>query len=162
MSEGKRPSGLTVLAVCNLIFAAFGLLNLLVNTGFILILEGIIELPQEKFNEVMVKIQQEFADKVAGGTGISMKDLIYFSLLDEIVKSPLLLLSGIGYLKQKKFLGRTLGTFYGISALLLLACNMAIFSGLYGGFSLLAIILALYPIATLALINTTFKEDFVR
>jgi hypothetical protein len=89
--------------------------------------------------------------------------LFYFILLLLAVQAFLLIASGVGYLKQKKVLGRGLGNAYAI-----LAIVSSVVSGLVvsaeagGGFNIGTIIGLVYPVLTLALLNTTFKEDFTR
>ena len=79
-----------------------------------------------------------------------------------IVSSLLLLLSGIGYIKQKRVMGRYLGSTYGIVNIL-----NSIVSGFFfakelgGGFNLGTVIGLIYPVLTLILVNTTFREDLV-
>lgn len=69
----------------------------------------------------------------------------------------LLIVSGVGYLKQKKFLGRTLGTLYALVSLGGTALGIA--TG--GGIGLGAIVFAVYPLLTLILVNSSFKSDLV-
>ena len=89
--------------------------------------------------------------------GLSTLVLI-FSLM--AVSCILLFLSGIGYLKQKKFLGRGLGSLYGIVTIIGSVISGLIFdSELGGGFNIGTIIGLIYPVLTLILLNTTFKED---
>jgi hypothetical protein len=88
---------------------------------------------------------------------------VYISLVAvALVCGGLLIASGVGYLKLKKFLGRTLGNSfaviriaYGIAVALYLPVEIG------GGFGIGAIIGFVYPVLTLLLLNTVFKEDFV-
>ena len=98
MSNGQRPGGLTALAVFNFIFSfisLFGVLGLI----FIVTLGPQLEPAQ-------------FAAFTNMGSG-----LFYFSVVTSVVSAILLLLSGVGYLKMKKFLGRDLGNLYVVTAL---------------------------------------------
>jgi hypothetical protein len=86
--------------------------------------------------------------------------MFVFIFILTALSGTLLLLSGIGYLKQKKVMGRMLGNIYGV-----LSIFGGIVSGLMfrtelgGGFNIGTIIGLIYPILTLILINTTFKDD---
>jgi len=75
----------------------------------------------------------------------------------------LLIASGVGYLKQKRFLGRTLGSVYaGLSILASIVSSAMLSTELGGGFSILTIVGLIYPVLTLVLLNGTFKHDLVR
>lgn len=151
MNEEKRPGGLTALAVFNFIFSGVNLLGLLGWVVILFVIIGII--PTEQMNEIQ-KTQFEAFENL----GIPM---FIFIFVLSVVSAVLLLLSGIGYLKQKKVMGRLLGNIYA-------AINIisSIISGILitdpeigGGFSLMTIAGLIYPVLTLILINTTFKDD---
>jgi len=138
MAEGRRPGGLTALAVLNFVFAGLGLLALLA----VLALLGA-------------------ADSVSGGkleTGGVPKGAVYAALLLGIVREGILLAAGVGYLKMKKFLGRTLGNVYAILAIGDTLLGVVV---LKQGIGIGGIIGLVYPVLTLILINTTFKDDLV-
>ncbi|MHC4819584.1 MAG: hypothetical protein ACYTF8_16185, partial [Planctomycetota bacterium] len=141
--------GLTALAVINFVFGGLSVLSLLGLIAMFAILSSVPDSDaQEKMKEAWEK---------AGGVG-------FLALMVGIgvVSTGLIITSGVGYLKQKKFLGRGLGNAYA-----LLSIASSIFGGLMtpadagGGFNLLSLIGFIYPVITLILINTTFKEDFV-
>lgn len=72
----------------------------------------------------------------------------------------LLLISGIGYLKQKKFLGRILGNAYAVVGIIGgMVSGVMLPPELEGGFTIGRIIDLIYPVLTLILLNTTFKDD---
>jgi len=150
MNEGKRPGGLTALAVLNFIFSGWGLLSMAGMAVFLTLMDKI---PTEDMDEqarTQIEVMQEM--------GISILVLI---LVLSLVSCTLLLLSGIGYLKQKKFLGRTLGSAYGIITIISSIVSGLMFEAeLGGGFNIGTIIGLIYPALTLILLNTTFKEDF--
>ena len=161
MSEGKRPGGLTALAVINFVFGAFGLLGIF---GLIFILnapalmgsmrdkmerDGADEQKLEKMDREIEKVD-EALEQIGGETGV------YVQIGLSIISAFLLIASGIGYLKQKRVLGRGMGNAYGIIGVLAngaAAMMMAFNFGMLLGF--------LYPVLTLILLNTTFKDDFV-
>ncbi|MHC4352713.1 MAG: hypothetical protein ACYS0H_08340 [Planctomycetota bacterium] len=153
MNEGKRPGGLTALAVINFVLTGFNLLGVLGWTIILLMVVGII--PTDEMNTVQ-KTQMEAFEKL----GISV---FIFIFVLSIVSSVLLLVSGIGYLKQKKFMGRMIGNIYAIVAILSSVLSGFVFASrmadLGGGFNLGTIIGLIYPLATLILLNTTFKDD---
>jgi small-conductance mechanosensitive channel len=145
MTEGKRPGGLTALAVINLILFVTSLLSL---ATFAII--G--KVPTEDMDERQ-RIQIEAFQNM--DTSVLVV-LFAFTLLTGV----LLVLSGVGYLKQKRFLGRTLGSTYAVVAIassLISAVMMP--PELEGGVNLGTLIGLIYPIVTLILINTTFRDD---
>ena len=151
MNEEKRPGGLTALAVFNFIFSGVNLLGLLGWVVILFVIIGII--PTEQMNEIQ-KTQFEAFEKL----GIPM---FIFIFVLSVVSAVLLLLSGIGYLKQKKVMGRLLGNLYAVINII-----SSIISGILitdpnigGGFNLGTILGLIYPVLTLILLNATFKED---
>jgi len=149
MTEGKRPGGLTALAVINFVFSGWGLIGLL---GLAALFAFIGKIPTDKMQETQ-KAQIE-AFQNAG------LPVFIFIFALSIITNVLLLVSGIGYLKQKKFLGRMIGNTYAVIAIV-----SAIVSGMMwpremgGSFNIGTIIGLIYPVVTLILLNTTFKED---
>ncbi|NIP27109.1 MAG: hypothetical protein GWN67_28945 [Phycisphaerae bacterium] len=149
MSEEKRPGGLTALAVINFVFSGWGLLSLLGLAAFFAFI-GVI--PTEELQEPQRSQFEAFKDM-----GVP---LFVFIFALTLISSVLLLLSGIGYLKQKKFLGRTLGNIYAIIAIVSSVVSGIMFpSELGGGFNIGSIIGLIYPVVTLILLNTTFRDD---
>jgi hypothetical protein len=151
MSEGSRPGGLTALAVFNLIFGSLSLLSFAGNMVVHLIHLRVIEV-DEGGREKMLKVIE-----VMGESAWTAQLVAY------AVCGALLLASGIGYLKQKRFLGRKVGNGYAIvsiamSALITYFMSQKLETGVTLGLALWVI----YPVLTLILLNTTFKEDFVR
>lgn len=130
-STGQRPGGLTTLAVLNFIFGAVWAIALLGTVALLgLIQQATRELPR--------------------------KELIYLSLLLGAISVALLIASGVGYLGQKRFLGKILGSVYGLLGLA--SAGLAIATTKDFGIS--DIIGLIYPVFTLVLLNTVFKEDF--
>jgi len=145
MTEGKRPGGLTALAVINFILFASSLLSL-ASFAFIP------KMSTEHMNERQKAQTEAFANMDP-----STRAILFASTL---VTGVLLLLAGIGYLRQKKFLGRILGSVYAVVAIassLIAALMMP--PDLEGGFNLSTLIGLIYPILTLILVNTTFRDD---
>jgi hypothetical protein len=136
MAAGKRPGGLTALAVLNFVFAGLGILALLA----LFALLGTVEAGAA-------------ANKVHVSTG-----LLWALILLGFVRMGIMIAAGVGYIKQKRFLGRTLGNTYAILSLLDTILSITLLSS---GFGIGTIIGLIYPILTLALLNTTFKEDLV-
>ena len=151
MNEEKRPGGLTALAVFNFIFSGVNLLGLLGWVVILFVIIGII--PTEQMNEIQ-KTQFEAFEKL-------VMPMFIFIFVLSVVSAVLLLLSGIGYLKQKKVMGRLLGNIYAVINII-----SSIISGILitdpnigGGFNLGTILGLIYPVLTLILLNATFKED---
>ena len=149
MNQEKRPGGLTALAVFNFIFFGQGFIGLFFLAG-VFALRG--KIPTDNMQEIQ-KAQIEAFQNM----GLSVFILIFVLSL---VSSVLLLLAGIGYLKQKKFLGRTIGNIYAVVSIISnVVSGMLFASELGGGFNIMTIVGLIYPVLTLILINTTFKED---
>ena len=86
------------------------------------------------------------------GAGVGMFQFILMAL-----SAALLIVSGVGYIGQKRVLGRMMGNFYGITSI----ANNGLTLANGGEFSFFIIIGLIYPVLTLILLNTTFKEDLV-
>ena len=140
MSQRKRPVGLTALAVLNLVVGGSAALFCLC------------WLAGESNALELAKAW----DDVGGG-------FFYFTMTKVIVCGGLLAASGVGYLQQKKVLGRGLGNAWAILCLLLsLVCTLAVTGEEGGGFNTNMIPDLVYALLTLVLLNTTFKHDFTR
>ena len=149
MSEGRRPGGLTALAIVSFILAGLSLLSLF---GMIALFGLMDKMPTEQMNETQ-KAQMEAVQNMGAPTLVL---IVVLTLLSGL----LLLLSGIGYLKQKKVLGRVVGNVYAISSIVGSIISGLLFkTELGGGFNVGTIIGLIFPVLTLALINTTFKDD---
>lgn len=150
MEAGKRPGGLTALAVFNFIGAA----------GLCLGAIGFMAMPRLLENAPPAPNPQQQA-QIDALTDLGTLPL-YLIAGRSLIVAILLLVSGIGYLKLKKFLGRTVGNAYAVVSIAL-AIPMVMLAppALGGGYSLAGLLNFLYPVLTLILLNTTFKEDFV-
>lgn len=149
MNQEKRPGGLTALAVINFVFFGLNILGLL---SLAATYAGLI--PTEQMTE-------EQRTPIEALQNMSLPVFISMFLLS-LAESVLLLLSGIGYLKQKKFMGWILGNLYAIVSIINNIASIFFFftsemEG--GGFRITTIIGLIYPVVTLILLNTTFKED---
>lgn len=135
--DSIRPGGLTALAVFNFVFGcldSLGLLPYVIGLGV-----------------------------VAGGNRPAGPNNPGFTSLAVIVSLGavgilLLFISGIGYLMQKKFIGRVLGSAYAVVALTNSIVTVVFVSKDLSMFNIVGFI---YPVVTIVLINTTFREDFV-
>ena len=149
MNEEKRPGGLTALAVINFIFSGWGLIGLL---GLAAFFAFIGKIPTDQMQEAQRTQIEAFQD-------LGLPVFIFIFALS-LISSVLLLLSGIGYLKQKKFLGRFIGNTYAVVTIISSVISGIMFAPeLGGGFNIGTIIGLIYPVLTLILLNTTFRED---
>lgn len=139
MSTGSsRPGGLTTLAVLNFVLSGFKGLKLLTIIAF----RG---------------LAANFADENDPNAAYAHIELLTMAL-DAIIV-VLLVVSGVGYIMQKKILGRLGGVIYGG---LEIGNTVIIFSMLpYREFGIGSMTFLVYPAVTLLLLNTTFREDFV-
>jgi hypothetical protein len=149
MADGKRPGGLTALAVLNFVFGGLGLLGLL---ALFALMKGV-ETAASAAAEGGDAAGAEVVNAVSTSAGP-----IYLALGLGLLSTILLIVAGIGYLGQKRFMGRTLGTVY---ALLAIGGSVVSLVLLKQGFGLSTIIGLVYPVLTLILLNTTFKDDLV-
>ena len=149
MNQEKRPGGLTALAVINFIFSGGGFLSLF---GFLAFFALRGKIPTDNMDEVQ-KAQ------IAALQNLGLPTLVFICVLN-ILSSVLLLMAGIGYLQQKKFLGRIVGNLYAVITIISSIITGIMFSpDLGGGFNIMTIVGLIYPVLTLILLNTTFKED---
>ena len=186
MTEGKRPGGLTALAVFNFIGSGFDILGILTILGTALF-SGVLvekmdeaharetarsanaqeepaqeEAPKENRKKTDKEREREQARAVLNAWGDLGYGVLAAWVAAMVALTILLLMSGIGYLKQKKFLGRKLGNAYAIISIVTTVLELAILPDVVvGGMTIMVVVALLYPVLTLVLLNTTFKEDFV-
>jgi hypothetical protein len=139
MSNGTRPGGLTALAVLNFVFGGLGAFGLIVIFSFISSVD-----------------QASGGQVVAESTNHPGAALAWTNLLLATATVILLIVSGVGYLGQKRVMGRTMGNLYGVCSLASSAIGI-----MAAGFGFATIIGFVYPVLTLLLINGTFKDDLV-
>jgi hypothetical protein len=152
VSEGKRPGGLTALAVINFVFGGISTLLALGLTAFAALHDRLVEKANEQGNAEAARAWQQL------GPGA-----LYSMIALTAGVAFLLIASGVGYLKQKKVLGRGLGNTYAIVSVgSSLVWILMIPHQAGGGFDMTRLIGLIYPVLTLLLINGTFKHDFVR
>lgn len=138
MAEGTRPGGLTALAVLNFVFGGIaGLFRLLALAAIGLMREN---MPPE------------------AAAKLPPNSVIYALTAVGVVSAGLLIASGVGYIKQSRTVGRMLGNAYAAFSILLSAAELSLGTNDFGIGTLLGLI---YPVLTLFLINTTFKDDLV-
>lgn len=152
MSEGKRPGGLTALAVINFVFGGFSAIGVLGMVALLALIQAASEGSEDESMREAARAWEEI------GMGV-----FYAMLALMIVNAFLLIASGVGYLKQKKVLGRGLGSVYGLLAIVSSLVTGAVVSAeAGGGFNIGTIVGLVYPVLTLVLVNTTFKHDLTR
>ena len=141
MAEGRRPGGLTALAICNFVFGGLGAFG-------ILALAALLGLADEATKAKMMESLEKIPNVA----------MLYVGVVIAIVTVGLMIVSGVGYLRQKRVLGRSLGNAYAICSL-----GNTLFSLIVIGqkFGITTIINFVYPVLTLVLLNSTFKDDLV-
>jgi hypothetical protein len=150
MESTNRPGGLTALAVLNFIIAGLGVLTALSRAAMLSMGTGSLALPPE--------LQQRVQDMLEAGRG-----WLAFSAVAGLVLAVLLVLSGIGYLQQKRVLGRMVGNAYAVVSIVASICSVLLATqGIGVGAVLLLCIKIIYPVVTLALLNSVFKGNLVR
>ena len=150
--ESKRPGGLTALAVLNFIGGGFNVLAMLGLAAMATLLDVAAANPPDEESRKALEAWQKMGSSI-----------LYVMIAFSGVSAFLLIASGVGYLKQSRFWGRMMGN---ICAALSIASScvfvFAVDKEAGGGFELQTVIWLIYPVLTLILLNTTFKEDFVR
>ena len=155
MSSEKRPGGLTALAVINFIIGGFGILGAL---GSAIAVPMLTRLPPEAAADIPPEQLAQIDAMLEIGTPVFLMLAVV-----SLISASLLIIAGIGYVKQKKFLGRTIGNAYGIFGILATLSRVFMMPAALGGgsFGLGTIIGLVYPVLTLILIDTMFKDDLV-
>lgn len=149
MSSG-RPGGLTALAVMNFIFGAFGVLQILALAAMAAAYFAAPEGTRMELKEGVEVVRQ-----------IGVPAVIAFLSLASVA-AILEVLAGFGYLRQKRFLGRVLGNAFALASITANVILVVASRGIEGmGVTLGALLGVLYPLLTLLLVNTTFREDLV-
>jgi|WetSurMetagenome_2_1015567.scaffolds.fasta_scaffold36688_4 hypothetical protein len=147
--EVKRPGGLTAMAVINFIIAGFSVIGI-IGTVFSMTMIG--NVPTNGMPEA-AKAQIEALQRIDPSVFAIMIGMNVISFL-------LLLLSGIGYLKQKKVLGRFFGNVYGFYGIIgVIISTLILPKAISGGLGVMSFIGIIYPIITLILLDTVFKND---
>ncbi len=148
MAPGRRPGGLTALAVLNFVMAAWSLLNIL-GAVAIVALGGALK-------DAAKTAEDKRAMEVLESVNMGLWALIIASGTIALV---LLIVAGVGYLKMRKW-GRSMGNLYALTAIASTVAGAFITpSELGGGLSIGTIIGLVYPTLTLIFINVTFKEE---
>ncbi len=137
-----RPGGLTALSIFNFIFGGLGGLLHLISIATIQMQHTAVE----KSYEVM------------GAEPPSM-GFMYLIETFAIVRVALLIVSGVGYLGQRKIIGRLFGNIYAVLALVAIPIEM--FKNPLG-FKSTSLLEFAYPLITLFLLNFVFRRDLVR
>jgi hypothetical protein len=136
----NRPGGLTALAVLNFVFGGIGAIASLIGYGAIAVTRELIE----KAAANGLKYE---------GQGLTMvKVAVALTALGAV----LLIVSGVGYLKQSRFSGKTLGNVYGLVSI----GGTVLTAATGGGIGVIGVVLLVYPLLTLILLNTSFKNAF--
>ncbi len=107
--------------------------------------------------------RHEAKRKIAEAWEAIGKTFVYVFAAGYLVSAFLLIASGVGYLKQSKFWGRMVGNVWTVFSIAFsLSFAFMASEKADGGFTLGTMVGLIYPVLTGILLNTTFKEDFVR
>ena len=163
----KRPGGLTALAVLNFVFGGFGIIGGLMA----LVVGGVASSSGGAFDE-FAKATREAARQAAQKSGDAeaieamnkiapvakeASTMFYILGILGLILAALLIVAGVGYLKQSKKIGYLFGNAYGVAAIIVVILQIVM---LGAGFGFTMILGLAYPVITLALLNTAFKESF--
>jgi hypothetical protein len=136
----KRPGGLTALAVLNFVFGGIGAIAAVIGYGAIAVARDAVHLAEVN------------GMKYEGQSVGMVKAWVAFTALGAL----LLIISGIGYITQSKFTGKTLGNLYGLVSI----GSTVLSAATGGGIGVIGVVLLVYPLLTLILLNTAFKSAF--
>jgi len=177
MYEGKRPGGLTALAVFNFIgvgvdtFLILGVLSMIAFGGT---LAGMAERSMRE--QAAARARDEGRDPArAELTPKEQAALAHLrsyegsnripallQLAGLVASAGLLLAAGVGYLRQRRW-GRILGNIYVIVSVASTIYETRMVPPEYGGgLQFAALRYFVYPVITLCLVNGTFREDLKR
>jgi hypothetical protein len=145
MSEGGRPGGLTAMAVINFVFAVFAFLSVF---SYVWMALG---MPMAPENSGM-REAKEMVDRVPKGAWVALAALA-------VLVTMALIVSGVGYLRQRRVAGRGWGTAYALLALVAFGVEVTFMPEKVRLVSLAGLV---YPVLTLILLHTTFRHDLVR
>jgi hypothetical protein len=175
MHEGKRPGGLTALAVFNFIGAGVDCLGLLSVLAMIVFGGELAKLAEEGFRK-QAEARAEEEGRDPAGAEITEEEKKAVAILRSYEKgahvvaqaaglavcAALLLAAGVGYLRQRRW-GRILGNLYVLaSAAASIHVMQSVPQEYGGGFKFVALLSFVYPALTLYLLNLTFREDLAR
>ncbi|MBL8750910.1 MAG: hypothetical protein JNK78_17255 [Planctomycetes bacterium] len=151
MSDGSRPGGLTALAVINFVVGAGSLVQAFGSVALLVLHAGRIEIDdaaRKQVNEVFAALGER---------------AILVQTISAFVSVPFLVVAGVGYLRQSRVWGRGVGNAYALQSLAFSGV-LSWMIGEHSGENLgLGVVLWIFfPLVTLFLLNTTFREDFVR
>jgi hypothetical protein len=173
MTEGKRPGGLTALAVFNFIFGAYDCLQVLGAAVLIVILATTVvpEESGESDETTNAEAQEDERDRQPQDPREAMAEqwrksglgihILYIKGACYLVLAFLLISSGVGFLRQSRVWGRWMGNAYAIVSIGTTGFEFSLIPEEVGRFSILAILFLIYPLLVLILLNTTFRGDFV-
>jgi hypothetical protein len=133
----------------NFVFAGLSLLNAL---GLLAVLAFSDKLAQSAATD---EDRAVFESLQSVGTGVWA-----FMLVVNVLVVALLIISGVGYLKTRMW-GRRIGSVYALLSIGDAIATVFILPAAFGGFGIQTLIALVYPVLTLILLNTTFKDDFV-
>jgi len=130
----KRPGGLTALAVFNFVFGGIGLLSALASIAVV--------------STIKTAMEQQ-------GIDVSLP-FIYISLGVAAIVATLEIISGVGYLKMSRVMGRIMGTIFALASFVHVIVQIKLWDG-NAGFNI--IYEFSYPLITLFLLHVTFRND---
>jgi hypothetical protein len=187
MNEGgTRPGGLTALAVINFIIGGFGILGAFGT----LVTPTLMRVADEKHaaaesrraaadeadapesaetrsnapppkDPAQQRRDEDMKERMEKIKAIPFITFVVAALVEGVI-AILMITSGIGYLKVRRFLGRTLGTVYALLSIAWACVQVAYTEKLFGdSFKLLNLIGFIYPAITLLCLRFVFKDDFI-
>ena len=147
MEKTKRPRGLTFFAIINFIIAA---ITIVVACSLILGVAFVDRIPVENLTET----QRVGIDALKNMPASS----IIFSITRAAMGGILLILAGIGYLKQKKGLGYLVGNIY-VAAMIIFTVISPFMLKTVSQSVMSYVLDLIYPVITLIVINFIYRKN---
>jgi len=156
--EAARPTGLTVLAVMNFIFGAGAIMSAISSVLMLPFMGKDGSLSKMIEDTKNVEGAPEWAVKMLDfSSEILTTEAMIVGAVLSLITGPLLLISGVGYLRQEKVKGWRVGNIYAVVGLV-----GVILGYIFWNLGMLNLLEFIYPVFTLVLLNSVFKNDFVR
>jgi hypothetical protein len=147
MTVGKRPGGLTALAVINFVMAGLNVIGIL---GLVVVMTMGDALKRSATNPG----DRAVFEALQGVSGATWGLII----LANAISMALVIVAGIGYLKMRRW-ARMLGNAYALVEISTEVGKLLLLPSEIGGFGIATMIGLVYPVLTLIFINFTFKDD---
>jgi hypothetical protein len=149
MEKSKRPGGLTFFAIINFILAFLSIAG----AGLLFISIAFVgQIPMENMTEAQRASVETLKNMPASS--------LIFSISRSVIGGILLLLAGIGYLKQNRVLGYIIGNVYVAAMIIYTVLSPFILGAAVKKGIISSFVALLYPVITLIVLNFIYRKNF--